>query len=533
MQDLKEFFDSLEHKTDFNIKKYIYDNTDKFEPSLLVSFNFEFIEYCSTELSKIDKKTIKKDETEYIKELIETLKEERLRDIEEEEENEFYDEIDESSIKNYLLVVNYRFTDGLFVREEFTEPFDNLNINDYEDFELRVYKFRNCMQNIITELNLKAIDKHKTTHKPETLDLLDITKSTHGISENPFVIDLVKNYFDLRLESQRFDIDLKQSFKMFLIRKQKSLKQTDFISKKEFFSKFKAYVNSLGHSIISIQNELEEIEDFKDNVGLSLETFWKHKGKFRNEILKMEDVNLIIEIISELLLKSNQPQQTKNGIMASNKIEEAINKVLKGEWTTFDFITCFKKVSTADEMEVFFSELDEAFQLFELSYYSPPCSYIDDDGKIIEEVKKHYSPFCVEEFESIYNYYKKQYKQTKNLYLSDTSTVEKAKPKKLKKVLFQFIHNIENKEAFSQELKKTFPTEIGKSIKAVIDILTTEKILIYGTKEFKPLFEELQKHFNRDIGTYNSVQNVKIVDKETTETINKKLNPLIIKYKGI
>jgi hypothetical protein len=76
-----------------------------------------------------------------------------------------------------------------------------------------------------------------------------------------------------------------------------------------------------------------------------------------------------------------------------------------------------------------------------------------------------------------------------------------------------------------------FPTEIGKSIKAVIDILTKEKILIYGTKEFKLLFEELEKYFNRDIGSYNSVQNVKTVDAETTDIILKKLNPLIIKYK--
>lgn len=337
------------------------------------------------------------------------------------------------------------------------------------------------LEDIFKNFNIE-IDQSKQ-HEP--LDLSDITKSTHRISENPFVIDLVKNYFDLRLESQRFDIDLKQSFKMFLIRKQKSLKQTDFISKKEFFSKFKAYVNSLGHSIISIQNELEEIEDFKDNVGLSLETFWKHKGKFRNEILKMEDVNLIIEIISELLLKSNQPQQTKNGIMASNKIEEAINKVLKGEWTTFDFITCFKKVSTADEMEVFFSELDEAFQLFELSYYSPPCSYIDDDGKVIEEVKKHYSPFCVEEFESVYNYYKKQYKQTKNLDLADTSTFVKTSfENKFDdvqeiKIIEYFTKNLVDKkyitnEVLNEYLKQAFELRTPPTQRFSFEKLTTQ-----------------------------------------------------------
>lgn len=119
----------------------------------------------------------------------------------------------------------------------------------------------------------------------------------------------------------------------------------------------------------------------------------------------------------------------------------------------------------------------------------------------------------------------------KPLDLSDNPPVEKNKPKKLKKVLFQFIHNIENKEEFIKELKETFPTEIGKSIKAIIDILTDEKILVYGTKEFKTLYDEIKLSFNRDIGSYNSIQNVKIVDKETTETIYKKLNSLTVRHK--
>ena len=114
--------------------------------------------------------------------------------------------------------------------------------------------------------------------------------------------------------------------------------------------------------------------------------------------------------------------------------------------------------------------------------------------------------------------------------LSAGTEVEKAKPKKLKKSLFQFIHNIENKEGFVQELKETFPTEIGKSIKAIIDILTKENILVIGTKEFKHFLEVLKLHFGRDIGEYQGIQNVKSVDKETMGTIYKKLNPLIIKY---
>jgi hypothetical protein len=110
-------------------------------------------------------------------------------------------------------------------------------------------------------------------------------------------------------------------------------------------------------------------------------------------------------------------------------------------------------------------------------------------------------------------------------------TIEKNETSKAKKQLLEFIDNVENKEAFLLDLKDAFPTEIGKSMKAIIDILDTHKIIIIGTKEFKQLFDELKKYFNRDIGTYNSIQNVKGEDKEITETIQKRLIPLINKHK--
>lgn len=105
------------------------------------------------------------------------------------------------------------------------------------------------------------------------------------------------------------------------------------------------------------------------------------------------------------------------------------------------------------------------------------------------------------------------------------------KPIKRKKTLLEFIHNIENKEAFIQDLKKEFPTEQGKSIKAIVLKLVEVKILIYGTKEFLQFYNELSIYFNRDIGTYQSINDPKTIDNETTDIINKKLNPLIIKHK--
>ena len=112
--------------------------------------------------------------------------------------------------------------------------------------------------------------------------------------------------------------------------------------------------------------------------------------------------------------------------------------------------------------------------------------------------------------------------------------IETSKPKpKLKKSLIEFIFNIEDKEAFIQELKIMFPTEQGKSIKAIVLKLVEVQILIYGTKEFLQFYNELKTYFNRDIGTYQSINDVKQVDKETSDTIYKKLNPLIAKYKVI
>lgn len=104
---------------------------------------------------------------------------------------------------------------------------------------------------------------------------------------------------------------------------------------------------------------------------------------------------------------------------------------------------------------------------------------------------------------------------------------------KNKKIIFDFINNINNKEGFLNELRITFPTEQGKSIKAIVLKLVDAEILIYGTKEFLQLYNELKIYFKRDIGTYQSINDIKTVDFETSNIIHKKLNPLISKYKTI
>ncbi|WP_396178992.1 hypothetical protein [Flavobacterium sp.] len=102
---------------------------------------------------------------------------------------------------------------------------------------------------------------------------------------------------------------------------------------------------------------------------------------------------------------------------------------------------------------------------------------------------------------------------------------------KRRKTLQEFINNIDDKEAFLNDLKTTFPTEIGKEIRVIIDRLKMENILILGAREYKSFLEVLGKYFNRHIGEYTGIQNKMIITAETSDPIIKKLNPLIKNYK--
>lgn len=120
---------------------------------------------------------------------------------------------------------------------------------------------------------------------------------------------------------------------------------------------------------------------------------------------------------------------------------------------------------------------------------------------------------------------------TKQLTNNEPQPIGNLKTKKLKKTLLEFINNIQKKEEFIQELKIMFPTEIGKDIRVIIDRLQEESILIIGAREYKHFVGVLAEYFKRNIGKYQGIQNKMNITKETSEPINVKLNPLIIKYK--
>lgn len=105
------------------------------------------------------------------------------------------------------------------------------------------------------------------------------------------------------------------------------------------------------------------------------------------------------------------------------------------------------------------------------------------------------------------------------------------KVQNLKKTLFDFIYNVIDKEGFINGLRKEFRTEKGIEIRAIINKLEEERVFVIGAREFKNFRDALEKKFDRKIGTYQSIQNVKDIDNSISEKINIRLNPIIKKYK--
>jgi hypothetical protein len=116
--------------------------------------------------------------------------------------------------------------------------------------------------------------------------------------------------------------------------------------------------------------------------------------------------------------------------------------------------------------------------------------------------------------------------------MQEIQVIKKTKPTK---TLFDFIHNVKDKEAFAKDLKNSFNTEKGKSIKAIINILKESEILIIIDGEFRTFYHLLTTLFDRNIGTYPSINDAgkgnNILNDGVLQPIQQKLNPLIIKHK--
>jgi len=114
--------------------------------------------------------------------------------------------------------------------------------------------------------------------------------------------------------------------------------------------------------------------------------------------------------------------------------------------------------------------------------------------------------------------------------LIDDSSDENKNPKKK---INDFFINITDKEKFLIELKNTFKTEKGQKIRALIEVLKKEKMLLIGEGEFRNFINELAICFNRDIGKYQGIQNKSVNWEIHTEYIKNRFTSLKSTYKKL
>ncbi len=395
----------------------------------------------------------------------------------------------------------------------------------------------NQYSNLINELELLDKERQKVTHKKTFIDKLkydelqaEIEKKFKILQDN--TANLIKDKAK-ELNVCNFDNEPNYSFngieaEIHQLKENFSKKDLSeiFIRKAQYIE----YRNKTHKTFLSLAFFIDELDEITKSL------FDYFKDTEQNEFEAFENKTIEVNSIEEAIQGFKQGQ---NKFIIPTPINETKARILK---------------NLADKL---FFQIDQIADFeFEGKIY-PNVKQKNNDSILTPENWEQYKEAF---FEQRMTNYKESYTISEKIKL-ELETVEKlpinktdykilidryrdylvnkhkpqqlgaVRPKKSKKTLFEFIHNIEDKESFTNGLKDLFPTEIGKSIKAIIDILSNEQILIYGTKEFKQLFEELTNCFARDLGTYNSVQNVKIVDSETTSIINKKLNPLIIKHK--
>ncbi|TDD75261.1 hypothetical protein [Flavobacterium caseinilyticum] len=114
--------------------------------------------------------------------------------------------------------------------------------------------------------------------------------------------------------------------------------------------------------------------------------------------------------------------------MVSKKIQFAVDKVIEGEWTLFDFLSNFKDVNTKDLLISFFWELRIIYKDFEQYHNFNP--FYSNEGELLHYEKDNFNPKYFDELEIIYNYYKKlaiadNQNIPEAIDLSDTKAIDK------------------------------------------------------------------------------------------------------------
>ncbi len=165
---------------------------------------------------------------------------------------------------------------------------------------------------------------------------------------------------------------------------------------------------------------------------------------------------------------------------------------------------------------------------------------VELNSKIKERCKLLEKEIAKIEFEEYDPYpYSNEYKHPDEIkaevedFISSVKANSLKEEKKIKELkLHEFIYNIKNKDKFLIDLKTTFKTERGVEIRALIESLIASKIIIIGNRQFKNFTELLGNYLDRNIGTYQSINDANEYS-HSSLAINEKLEPIILKYKQL
>lgn len=158
MADLKDYFYNLSSRPYIEIKRFIYEYTNQYVPSLLIELNTEFI-------------------------LCYTNKMEELNSWKEGKEHDFMGDLIEEDIDSLtnVLVRNYKYSEGIFEIQEINHQFENLNYSEHRKMSRIIHPFQFCIHAIIEEENSKLIKLNAITFK-----LNDVATFKNKSDELPF-----------------------------------------------------------------------------------------------------------------------------------------------------------------------------------------------------------------------------------------------------------------------------------------------------------------------------------------------------------
>jgi hypothetical protein len=355
-------------------------------------------------------------------------------------------------------------------------------------------------------LKVRVIEQNKTTQQkqpdPEQLDFLNSTKIELGIMKE---IHTNNTYRQIATPQNNINVFLHNDLNIEIF---EYIEGIQYEGKPKTLDYFNLLFSEFNFFVENANNYLKIKEHF---VIPKLKTISKE-----DEILYLKSL-IYFKLVE--LIKQSFPIENRKNI-----IKKTCEHIEKANQSIMDFI--FQPLHFTDEFQLLREEFEK------LDYKSQLIQWTGIKYTILQDVEEN--SFGKREASIFLKKIDFELERIENLLKIETNQPQKLKPfQKPTKNILDFINNVKNKEIFLDELKITFPTERGKSIKIIIELLQKENILIFGNREFKILYNELKTFFVRDIGTRQSINDVKFEDIHTSiiEPIQKKLNPLIIRYK--